>query len=82
MSDGTANNSIWLTAGCSAAVLAAVSLSYKFIEPNRGHSVKIHLIYFAIAVCSIVFIPVDIASYIFTELTVTLGKCMYYTAII
>ena len=71
------DNSIWLTVGCSAVVLAAVSLSYSFIEPNRGVDIKAHAIYAAASICSVAFIPTNIASYIFTELSVTLVGCVY-----
>mmetsp|Transcript_1989 Transcript_1989/g.4297 ORF Transcript_1989/g.4297 Transcript_1989/m.4297 type:complete len:376 (+) Transcript_1989:37-1164(+) len=70
-------NNIWITVSCSAAVLAVASLSYTRLEPNRGTDWKIHAAYLAIAICSVVFIPESIASYIFTELTVTLVGCVY-----
>ena len=71
------DNSIWLTVGCSAVVLAAVSLSYSFIEPNRGVDLKAHAIYAAASICSVAFIPTNISSYVFTELSVTLVGCVY-----
>mmetsp|Transcript_35375 Transcript_35375/g.74691 ORF Transcript_35375/g.74691 Transcript_35375/m.74691 type:complete len:394 (-) Transcript_35375:799-1980(-) len=69
--------SLWLMVGCSCAVLAAVSLSYKYTEPNRGEDWKIHAIYWVAAVCSIEFIPESITSYIFTQLTVSLVGAVY-----
>lgn len=71
------DNSLWITVSCSFAVLAAASLSYTYIEPNRGVCWKIHAVYLAVAICSVIFIPEDIASYIFTELTVTLVGAVY-----
>ena len=70
-------NNIWITVGCSVAVLLAVSLAYRCIEPNRGVDLRIHLAYIIIAVCSVVFIPGDYSGYVFTELTVTLVGCVY-----
>lgn len=61
---------MWITLGCSLAVQAAVAFSYKFIEPNHGKDWRVHLIYFATAICSLAFIPRSVASYVFTELTV------------
>lgn len=61
---------MWITLGCSLAVQAAVALSYKFIEPNHGKDWRVHLVYFATAICSLAFIPKSVASYVFTELTV------------
>lgn len=71
------DNNLWVTVGCSFAVLAAASLSYTYIEPNRGIDWKIHAAYLAVAICSVVFIPEDYSSYVFTELTVTLVGCVY-----
>jgi membrane protein implicated in regulation of membrane protease activity len=70
-------NSLWITTICSLTVLAAASLSYKFIEPNQGLDWKAHAAYGAVAVVLIAFLPVPIASYVFTELTVTLVGCVY-----
>lgn len=70
-------NSIWITVSCSAAILAVTSLSYAHIESNRGTDWKIHAVYLAIAICSVIFIPEGVASYIFTELTVSLVGCVY-----
>mmetsp|Transcript_16557 Transcript_16557/g.35975 ORF Transcript_16557/g.35975 Transcript_16557/m.35975 type:complete len:378 (+) Transcript_16557:135-1268(+) len=73
---GQANN-IWIEVSCSFAVLAVVALSYKFLNPNGGRVWKIHAIYFASAICTVVFLPQSIASYIFTDLTVTLVGAVY-----
>ena len=70
-------NSIWISIGCSIAVFAAVSASYKFIEPNRGKDLKIHAFYLGASICCVVLLPADIASYIFTDLTVTLVASVY-----
>ena len=70
-------NSIWISIGCSIAVLAAVSASYKFIEPNRGKDLKIHVIYMLASICCVLFLPVDIATYIFTDLTVATVASIY-----
>ena len=77
MSEEEVENSLWISVACSFAVLAAVSLSYKVLEPNGGVDWKIHAVYWAAAVCSISFIPHEITSYIFTELTVTLVGAVY-----
>jgi len=68
---------IWISVGASLAILAGVSLSYTYLEPNQGVDWKIHAIYFAVAICSVIFIPEGIASYVFTELTVSLVGCVY-----
>ena len=62
---------------CSLGVLLAASLGYKYIKRNGGRDIKIHLIYFASAICLVVFLPPYIAQYIFTELTVSLIGAMY-----
>jgi len=77
MSEEEVENSLWISVACSFAVLAAVSLSYTVLEPNGGVDWKIHAVYWAAAVCSISFIPHEITSYIFTELTVTLVGAVY-----
>ena len=79
MSEEEVENSLWISVACSFAVLAAVSLSYTVLEPNGGVDWKIHAVYWAAAVCSISFIPHEITSYIFTELTVTLVGAVYCT---
>ncbi|KAL7486433.1 hypothetical protein ACHAW6_012028 [Cyclotella cf. meneghiniana] len=71
------DNSLWVTTICSFTVLAAVSLSYKFIEPNQGLDWRCHAAYAAVAVTLVAFLPASMASYIFTELTVTLVGCVY-----
>jgi len=70
-------NSMWISIGCSIAVLAAVSSSYKFIEPNRGQDLKIHAFYIGAAISCVIFLPTNIASYIFTDLTVALVASVY-----
>ncbi|KAL9190202.1 hypothetical protein ACHAXT_007413 [Thalassiosira profunda] len=77
MSDDDAENSLWATVGCSLAVLAAASLSYTFITPNRGVDLKIHAAYVIAAICAVAFTPASIGSYVFTELTVTLVGAVY-----
>jgi len=73
---GQANN-LWIEVPCSFAVLAVVAISYKFLHPNGGRVWKIHAIYFASAICTIVFLPHNIATHIFTDLTVTLVGAVY-----
>mmetsp|Transcript_15140 Transcript_15140/g.27037 ORF Transcript_15140/g.27037 Transcript_15140/m.27037 type:complete len:382 (-) Transcript_15140:87-1232(-) len=78
--DGDADdngNSILITISCSLAVLAAVALSYKYIEPNQGVDWKIHAIYWAAAICSTTFLPDGVASCFFNQLTVTLVGALY-----
>ena len=70
-------NNIWIIVGCSLAVLAATSLSYEFIEPNRGEDWKCHAVYTAVAVVLVILLPAGIESYVFTELSVTLVGCVY-----
>lgn len=70
-------NNLWISICCSLAILAAASLSYKYIEPNGGADLKIHAAYLAVAFCSIAFLPVGVSSYVFTELTVTLVGAVY-----
>jgi hypothetical protein len=62
---------------CSLGVLLAASLGYKYIEPNGGQDVRIHLLYIAFAIGLVVFLPPHIAEYIFTELTVSFVGAMY-----
>ena len=62
---------------CSFAILSAVALSYKFINPNGGRVWKFHAIYVGFAICTIVFLPQNIAAYLFTDLTVTLVGAVY-----
>ena len=93
---------LWICFICSFAIVAGVSLSYKFIEPSshyidiKNHAIckfylqhicflsnqqlkKIYRISedFGVAFVSVVFIPTSIASYIFTELSVSLVGCVY-----
>lgn len=70
--DDGADENIWAVVACSVAVLAAVSLSYSCITPNRGTDLRIHAAYLVVAACSVVFVPESIAGYVFTELTATL----------
>jgi len=75
--DDGADENIWAVVACSVAVLAAVSLSYSCITPNRGTDLRIHAAYLVVAACSVVFVPESIAGYVFTELTATLVGCVY-----
>jgi Ca2+/Na+ antiporter len=68
---------LYLQIACSLFILLGTSLSYKFIEPNGGTDVKYHAIYFGSAFVFILFLPATVASYIFTELTVTFIGCIY-----
>ena len=72
-----AENSLWVTVGCSLAVLAAATLADTLITPNRGVDIKIQAVYVIAAVCAVVFTPASIGSYVFTELTVTLVGAVY-----
>lgn len=73
--DGSPN--IYLQIVCSLSMLSVTSLSYKFIEPNSGTDIRSHAIYAAVSFALIAFMPTSIASYIFTELTVTFIGCVY-----
>ena len=73
-SDGS---NVWISICCSIAVLVSVAASYKFIEPNRGKDLKIHAFYLGASICCVVLLPADIASYIFTDLTVALVASVY-----
>ena len=66
----------WITLACSLGVLAAVSASYKFLEPNP-YDWKYHAIYWIVAILVIVLLPASISSYIFSSLTVTLVGAVY-----
>mmetsp|Transcript_21822 Transcript_21822/g.52761 ORF Transcript_21822/g.52761 Transcript_21822/m.52761 type:complete len:386 (+) Transcript_21822:130-1287(+) len=68
---------IWIKAGCSFAVLAAVALTYKFLKPNSGRVPKIHGLYWAVTISTVLLVPEDVASYVFTALTVTLVGAIY-----
>lgn len=67
----------WITLGAAIGILVAVSLSYKFIEPTQGSDWKIHVIYWVAAICAVVFIPTNVAQYMFSDLTVTLVGAVY-----
>jgi len=54
-----------------------VSLAYKLIKSNNGRNAKIHALYWAIAVPTILLLPEDVATYMFTELTITLVGAVY-----
>jgi FtsH-binding integral membrane protein len=73
----TGSRNLYLSIACSLAILAATSISYKFIESNRGTELKYHIVYVVIALALVVFLPVDIGEYVFTELTVTFVGCVY-----
>jgi hypothetical protein len=80
MSDDNVNvdvSDIWISLICSFAVLAVVSLSYKFLQSNRGRNFKIHALYWAVAVIIVVLLPGDVSSYVFTGLTITLVGAVY-----
>lgn len=64
-------NSLWITICCSIAIQACISACYKYIDTNYGKDWRIHAAYLAVAICSVAFIPVNVASYIFTSLTVS-----------
>ena len=66
-----------ISLGCSLGVLLAASLGYSLIQPNGGQCIKIHLVYFAYAICLVAFLPTSIANHVFTELTVSLVGAMY-----
>eukprot|EP00956_Cyclotella_meneghiniana_P023645 scaffold46469_cov60-Cyclotella_meneghiniana.AAC.1 len=65
--DQSNDPALWICTICSFAIVAGVSLSYKFIEPSN----------FGVAFISVVFLPTSVASYIFTELSVSLVGCVY-----
>mmetsp|Transcript_19534 Transcript_19534/g.43500 ORF Transcript_19534/g.43500 Transcript_19534/m.43500 type:complete len:379 (+) Transcript_19534:108-1244(+) len=67
----------WITLGGAVGFLVAVSLTYKFIEPNQGRDWKVHAIYWVAAICAVVFIPTSVARYMFSSLTVTLVGAVY-----
>jgi len=76
--DGTSDgHGLWLSTGCSAAVLLAVALSYKHLDSNRGADWRVHAAYWAAALCSVAVVPEEFSSYVFTELTVTLVGAVY-----
>ena len=80
MSDDSLNvdvSDIWISLSCSIAVLAVVSLSYKFLQLNRGWNFKIHALYWTIAIITVVLLPSDVSSYVFTGLTITLVGAIY-----
>ncbi|KAL3809973.1 hypothetical protein ACHAXA_007749 [Cyclostephanos tholiformis] len=80
MSDDDTNvdlNNIWSSLTCSFAVLALVSLSYKFLPSNRGRNFKIHALYWAVAIVTVIVLPSDVSSYVFTGLTITLVGAIY-----
>lgn len=64
-------NSLWITICCSIAIQACISACYKYIDTNYGKDWRIHVAYLAVAICSVALIPVNVASYIFTSLTVS-----------
>ena len=66
----------WITLACSIGILAAVALSYKYLEPNP-YDWKHHVIYWIIAILIIVLLPASVSSYIFSSLTVTLVGAVY-----
>ena len=66
-----------ISLGCSLGVLLTASLGYNFLQPNGGTCIKIHLVYFASAICLVAFLPENIANYVFTELSVSLVGAMY-----
>ena len=79
MSSDSSSNVIdlWISVPCSFAILLVVSLAYKLIKSNNGRNAKIHALYWAIAVPTIIILPEDVATYIFTELTITLVGAVY-----
>ena len=66
-----------ITLCSSLGVLLAASLGYKYIKSNDGKCIKIHVAYFASAICLVAFLPTSITKYVFTELTVSLVGAMY-----
>ena len=66
----------WITLACSIGILAAVAVSYKYLEPNP-YDWKHHVIYWIIAILIIVLLPSSVSSYIFSSLTVTLVGAVY-----
>ena len=79
MSSDSSSNVIdlWISVPCSFAILLVVSLAYKLIKSNNGRNAKIHALYWAIAVPTILLLPEDVATYMFTELTITLVGAVY-----
>ena len=67
----------WLKLLCSFTVLGFVALSYKFLNQNEGRVLKWHAIYWASAISLIIVLPESAASYIFTNLTITLVGAVY-----
>lgn len=67
----------WLSTGCSLAVLLAVALSYKRLQPNRGVDWRIHAAVGAAALFSVTVVPDGVSAYVFTQLTVTLVGAVY-----
>jgi hypothetical protein len=72
-----ANPNIYLQIFCSLTILAAASLSYKFLQPNGGTDLKSHVIYAVVSLTLVLFLPSSVASYLFTELSVTFVGCVY-----
>lgn len=62
---------------CAIGMLAAVILSWKFLESNCGRDWRIHAIYWAIAIAVIILLPTSISLYIFSDLTVALVGAVY-----
>jgi hypothetical protein len=63
---------------CSLGVLLVTSLGYKYIDPNGGKDVKLHVLYIATAIVLVALLPLtNIGKYVYTELTVALVGAMY-----
>ena len=76
MSDDDVSN-IWSSLSCSFAVLALVSLSYKFLPSNGGRNFKIHALYWVVAIVTVIVLPSEVSSHVFTGLTITLVGAIY-----
>jgi hypothetical protein len=64
---------------CSLGVLLVIALGDKYIGPNGGKDVKMHVLYVATAIALVVLLPImNIGGqYIYTELTVALVGAMF-----
>lgn len=70
----------WIIFGCSIGVLAAVAASYHLVavSPERSRKWISHLIYWAIAVVAIVFLPMTpVAYYVFSSLTMCMVGTLF-----
>lgn len=66
------DGNIWISLACSLAVLGLVAFLTKKLAQERDFRWAIHLRYWAVAIVTIVLLPLGISKYVFSELTVSL----------